>query len=614
MSSMTVILASVLLAGAAHAAPWQSHGGSSSDGHYSSNGHYSSKAVSSSHGPHSSNAAYSSNSGYRFNSTHNSTSTQSSNSPLYNQVVSTQYGDVQGYPAFNATPSQNLTNWADITVWKGIPFAASTAGSNRWRAPQPVSAWTGTLDARNYGAICPSSSGSREYTVSEDCLNLNIWSAATSTDSKLPVVMWSYPAYSTAADNLFDGAGMADAGVVYVNYNYRTGALGWLAHPELSEERLEAVGYNSSGNYGMLDQFAALKWIHENIEAFGGDPDQITVMGQSAGSAATLHILNSPLTKGLIVGAIIESGVRDPHDPLSSSLAENYRNLTFALEQGVEYLADKNSTSIAAARELDYTTFASDAQFSFGSTATSYTFTATLDYYAMPDTYYNTLIKGAANDVPVITGNTRDESGATYGLNITVDTYLSDLNSTYDGVWVDRFLELYPAANSSQASASENQQFTDRSKVGTWLWANMWRDSAESPIWTYIWDHAPPGQNQGAYHESEINYVLNNLYATDKDWTAEDYEIAETMNAYWVNFIKYQNPNGKSFSRSESWASSRGNTWRTSNGNSTDLAFWAKSDDTQFTMRLGDGFQPTRIAEPARVSLIRSWFNTLPVF
>ncbi|TIA17772.1 alpha/beta-hydrolase [Aureobasidium pullulans] len=509
------------------------------------------------------------------------------NAALYDGVISTSHGQVQGHPAFNSTPNGNLTNWKDITVWRGIPFAASTAGENRWKAPKPAGRWNGTFDAKNYGDICPSTSSNSEYTISEDCLNLNIWTSATSTKQKRPVVMWSYPAYSTAADALFDGAGMADAGVVYVNYNYRTGALGWLAHPELSQERVNTVGFNSSGNYGMLDQFAALKWIHDNIEAFGGDPNRITVMGQSAGSAATQHILNSPLTKGLIVGAIIESGVRDPHDPLCETLAENYRNLTFALNQGLDYLADKNTSSIANARKLDYTTFVDS---DFPPTSSSWTFTATLDRYALPDTYENTLRKGAANDVPIITGNTRDESGATYGLNITIAEYLADLNETYSGQWVDKFLELYPGNNASQASKSENQQFTDRSIIGTWIWAQKWKQAAKSPIYTYIWDHAPPGQSQGAYHESEINYVLNNLYGTDSPWTDEDYEIAATMNSYWVNFIKTGDPNGQGLTR------------------------WDKSNSKEITQRLGDGFGPVPLALADRVKLMEEWLLTQPVW
>ncbi|KAH8199168.1 hypothetical protein TruAng_006637 [Truncatella angustata] len=509
------------------------------------------------------------------------------NAALYSTVIQTNYGPVQGYSAFNSSPTDDLTNWKDITVWKGVPFAASTAGQNRFKPPQRAAAWNSTLYADTFGPICPSAKSfdTTGYIVDEDCLSLNIWSAANSTDAKLPVVMWSYPAESTAADPLFDGAGMADKGVVFVNYNYRTGSFGWLAHPELSEEMYEQYGTNSSGNWGMLDQFAALNWIKENINAFGGDPDHVTVMGQSAGSAATQHILNSNLTKGLIVGAIIQSGVRDPHDPLCTSLAESYRNLSTALETGISYAAGLNVTTIAELRALPM----EDLVTSFA--VTSGTFLATLDGYAMPATYYDTLIYGLAQDVPVITGNTKDESGATYGLNITLEEYLEDLNETFSGEWVDKYMALYPANDSTTASGAYNSMWTDRSKIGTYLWSQLWSSACSSPTYDYIWDHAPPGQTQGAYHESEINYVLNNLYDTDLPWTIEDYQIALTMNAYWVNFIKTGNPNG---------------------GN---LTYWpAFSNDSQIVQQLGDGFGPIPIADDAKVALVSSWFTTLPTY
>jgi carboxylesterase 2 len=508
-----------------------------------------------------------------------------SSAALYDQVVDTKHGGVQGYRAFNSTPSGNLTNWEDITVWKGIPFAASTAGNNRWRAPQPAEAWNSTLDARTFGPICP---GAKTMTtgserIAEDCLSLNIWSAAKSPGARLPVVMWSYPAQSSASDALFDGGGMASKEIVFVNYNYRTSSLGWLAHPELSEERLATTGSDSSGNYGMLDQFAALKWICENIASFGGDPEHITVMGQSAGSAATYHIVNSELTKGLIVGAIIESGVRDVHDPLDTSIAENYITLNTSLAQGESFLASLNVSTIKEARALPY----SDVLTGFQNSA--FQFTATLDHYAIPDTYLNTLLKGAANDVPIMTGNTKDESGATYGLNISLATYEANLNATYSGQWVKRFFEAYPA-NDTTAGGQYNSQWTDRSKVGTYLWTQLWYKASKQPVWTYIWDHAPPGQTAGAYHESEINYVLNNLYGTDLPWTANDYIIAGKMNGYWANFIKTGNPNG--------------------NG----LVNWLETSNDETVQRVGDAFERVKIATTEKIKLYKEWFTTLPSF
>lgn len=217
-------------------------------------------------------------------------------------------------------------------------------------------------------------------------------------------------------------------------------------------------------------------------------------------------------------------------------------------------------------------------------------FTATLDYYAMPATYLDTLLHGAAKNVSILTGNTKDESGATYGLNILLSTYLSDLNQTYNGTFAEDFLALYPANDSATASAAYNQQFTDRSKVGTWLWAQLWYTSSSKPVYTYLWDHAPPGQNQGACHESGINYVLNNLYDTDKPWTADDFAIAAKMNAYWVNFIKTGNPNG---------------------GN---LITWRPSSTEEVTQRVGNGWGPMPIASEAQVQLFKARFDTLPAY
>lgn len=506
---------------------------------------------------------------------------------LYDTVIQSKNGPVQGYAAFNSTPTGNLTHWEDITVWKGIPFAATTAGQNRFKPPQAVTPWNETLDASDFSNICPvATTGRTGYTIDEDCLNLNVWSAANSTDAKLPVVMWSYPALSTALDPLFDGGGMADKGVVFVNYNYRTGAFGWLVTPELNEERLATVGSNSSGNYGMLDQFAALQWVRDNIEAFGGDPDHITVMGQSAGSAATYHILNSALVpEDSIVGAIIESGVRDPHDPLATSLAENYDTLEANSAQGLSFMASLNVSTIAEMRALPMDDLVTQFM-------GAWSFSATLDFYAMPDTYLNTLLEGLAKDVPVLTGNTRDESGASYGLNITYDTYISDLNTTYGAEYAAKFLAAYPANSSATASAAYNAQWTDRSKVGTYLWSQLWATNATSSVYTYLWDHAPPGQTQGAYHESEINYVLNNLYdTTTTPWTEEDYAIAATMNDYWVNFIKTGDPNGDGL-----------------------VNLPAASADSKTVMELGDGFGSIPLCSDEQFALYEEWFDTLVAY
>lgn len=337
----------------------------------------------------------------------------------------------------------------------------------------------------------------------------------------------------------------------------------------------------------MLDQFAALQWVYDNIEAFGGDPDHITAVGQSAGSAAVYHIVNSPLTKGKIVGAIAESGLRSPFDPEALTLAENYRNLSTALDTGTAFLASRNATTVAELRNL---TTAELTESLFGST---FDFGNVLDYYCMPNTYIKTLASGPANDVPLITGNTKDESGASTSTNLTVAEYVADIHSQYgNGSLATEILRLYPAANSSQADMSYNAHWRDTSRISSWEYANLWRIKSTSPMYSYYWNHAPPGQDQGAYHESEINYVLNNLYATDKPWTAVDYAIALKMNGYWANFAKTGNPNlGGSY---------------LGGGN---LTTWdQQAPQKNVTMELGDGFRSVPIASPPQIEAITSYF------
>ncbi|CAD6445331.1 d07e33aa-434f-452a-a0da-53956f51f8b8-CDS [Sclerotinia trifoliorum] len=515
----------------------------------------------------------------------------SASAQLYNKVIHTSYGPVQGIPAFNSSPNGNISNWKDITVWKGIPYGADTSGENRWTAPKNATSWKTTFQANKMGPLCgPANPSTPGGTVSEDCLNLNIWTNGKSTNAKLPVVLWSFPAGGAADQPLFDGAGMASQGIVFVNYNYRISALGWLSTPELSEEMYKATGSNSSGNWGQLDQFHALKWVHANIAAFGGDPDHITVMGQSAGSAAVYHFVNSPLTKGLIVGAIAESGTRDPYDPEALTLAENYRNQSYALESGLKYMASKNVSTIAEMRALPLADLEEPV---FGSTFSD-NFGNVLDGYAIPAKYIETLATGPANDVPYITGNTRDESGAAASTNLTVAQYEAAIVSQYGPYNLSStMLKLYPAVNSSQASMAYNAHWRDTSRISSWSFANRWSVKSKSPIWTYYWNHAPPGQTQGAYHESEINYVLNNLYGTDKPWEVIDYEIALKMNGYWANFAKTGNPN-------------MGDSYK---GDGT-LPVWNVNSETDMlTLEVGDGFAGVPIGSVEQVKTITEYFS-----
>ncbi|CAK7221277.1 hypothetical protein SBRCBS47491_004473 [Sporothrix bragantina] len=525
---------------------------------------------------------------------------------LAGQVIQTTGGPVQGIPAFDKAPANatlaHLDNWQDVAVWKGIPYAASTDGANRWRPPQPRASWNTTLVVDRFGDGCPTTPGQSPGT-SEDCLNLNIWSAATnSTSTKLPVIFWTHPAGGSGADALFDGGGMAARGVVFVNYNHRDGAYGFLALPELTDELKKDFAKNSntslpdslaSGNWAVLDQYAALRWVHANIAAFGGDPERITVVGQSAGSAAVYHMVNAPhslVPAGVIHGAIAESGIRDPRDPLAASLAESYNNASYALQLGAAFLKANNATSVADLRSRPWADLKGTSSFPGSGGG----FRPTLDGYALPDTYARLLAQPPSHAVPMITGNTRDESGAEYGRTMTVAQYEAALTNQY-GNLTSRALAAWPAANDSEAGEAYNRQWQDMSKVSSWGFAQGWDNAtlSKNPIYTYFWDHAPPGQNQGAHHMSEINYVFNNLYKTDLPWQAQDYAIAQRMSAYWANFARTGDPNGPGVGV-----------------NSTSLVDWRPTlVNKTVVMRVGDGWGEIPIARQEQIELIEEYFD-----
>lgn len=448
-------------------------------------------------------------------------------------VATTSYGPVQGVYDSNVD---------GVIAFKGIPFAASTAGENRWKAPQDPESWKDVLVADSFGDACLQSSGG-----SEDCLTVNVWTPANSSDAALPVFVWVYGGRFTSggtSQSLYDGAGLAAKDVVVVTLNYRLGVFGFLALPELKEESEEG----STGNYGHLDQVKALQWVQDNIAAFGGDPTKVTIAGQSAGASSIYHLVNSPLTKGMIRGAIAESGIRYTHDPLIGGLATSYRtNYTHAMEQGSEYIAPLNTTTLDELRALD----AADLIYENDEVDPDWTgtdngppfFRTVIDGYFMTETYSESLASGPANDVPMITGNNKDESGAATTTNVTVAEFTENAETKF-GDMASEFLTLYPATTTEEASNQTNNAARDISRVGTWLFSNAWANSSSSSFYQYYWTHAPPGQSSGAYHMSEINYVFNNLYGTDSPWTDEDYEIADMMSSYWANFVKYLDPNG----------------------------------------------------------------------
>lgn len=509
-------------------------------------------------------------------------------------VVNTTYGLIQG------TTSEYREG---VSVFKGIPFAASPTGSQRWKAPAAAEPWSGVLNATAFGADCSqsySSAGifsSGSENISEDCLFMNIWTPQNATaSSNLPVYFWIYGGrFEGGAGSVvtYDGSGLASKDIVVVNFNYRMGPFGFLAHPDLSAES----GHNSSGNYGLLDQQAALQWVRDEISAFGGDPNHITTGGQSAGSASSLDMMYSPLVSGMIVGAIAESGARGPHDPETYSLATSYREKAAAEAYGVKFLAEMNVSTIAELRNVSaeaLLTYDSASDTVLVGTAFQNVsafmeppvWRPVVDGYVLIYGYGEALRLNAHADVPIMTGNNQDESGASPSPGLTVDTFNTQFAEMFGNLSTE-FFKLYPAGNDTQADDSANAMYQDLSRVSTWTWASDWiSGGAKSNVYTYYFTHAPPNQTSGVYHGAELWYAFNNIpYAkTSAPWAADDYTVEGQMSQYWANFIKTGTPNG---------------------GN---LTYWPANSNVTQTMWLGDSWGADAIADATRIEFMEKFF------
>ncbi|KIY45924.1 carboxylesterase [Fistulina hepatica ATCC 64428] len=510
-------------------------------------------------------------------------------------VANTSYGDVLG----------TTSDYRDgVYVFKGIPYAASPTGSARWTPPSKPESWTDVYNATAFGADCAqsySSAGifsSGSYNISEDCLSINVWTPSINTSANLPVYFWIYGGRFEGGGGdviTYDGAGLAIQDIVVVTFNYRLGPFGFFAHPDLSAES----PHNSSGNYGILDQVFALEWVKAEIANFGGDPDHITVGGQSAGSASALDMMWSPLSYSLISGVIAESGARGPHDPLTGSLATSHRNKTEAEASGVKFVASMNVSTIAEMRNLSMDTLLeadNDADTIFVGTrfqnVSAFTeppeWRPVIDGYVLPYTYGEALLSDAHGNVPILTGNNLDESGASLDPGFTLETYESNYTELFKDL-ASEFFELYPASNESAANNASNALWNDIGRVSTWMWAHDWyAGGATENVYTYFWTHAPPTLDEGAFHGSELYYVFNDIpYSADLAWTDEDYAIEAKMTAYWANFIKNGDPNG---------------------GN---LTYWPVSGTNTTTMFLGNSWGVGSIADEERIEFVLKFFARL---
>jgi para-nitrobenzyl esterase len=455
-----------------------------------------------------------------------------------------------------------------VRIFKGIPFAAPPVGDLRWKPPQPPEDWDGVRKADQFGPRAMQlrlfgDMGFRSNGMSEDCLYLNVWTPAKSDEDRLPVLVYFYGGGNMAGDGSeprYDGESMARKGIVALTVNYRLNVFGFLAHPELSEES----PYGASGNYGYMDQTAALRWVQQNIAAFGGDPDRVTIAGESAGSISVCAQMVSPLAKGLFAGAIGESGalINPTLAPVPLAKAEQ-AGVAFADRAGATSLAELRAMPASQLLEV-----MDEPGFPF--------FTATVDGYFLPRFPVDVFAAGEQAQVPLLAGWNSEEMNYMMimgGDDPTPENFAKVLRTLY-GDRADEALALYPASTAEQTIESATDLASDRFiAYSTWKWCDLHGKTGREPVYRYLYARPRPPMNpemgdvapglaggvadasdeeaiilppaRGAVHSAEIEYALGNL-ASNKvyAWTPDDYRVSEVMQAYFASFVQTGDPNG----------------------------------------------------------------------
>ena len=465
------------------------------------------------------------------------------------QLAGNQAQTVNGVVEGNIEPS-------GIRSFKGIPYAQPPVGELRFREPQPVHNWEGVRQTKAFGPRAMqlpiySDMQFRSNGVSEDCLYLNVWTPAKTagghlaSDEHLPVLVYFYGGGFIAGDGSeyrYDGESLARRGIVTVTVNYRLGIFGFLAHPDLTKES----AHHSSGNYALLDQHAALVWVQQNIAAFGGDPARVTIGGESAGSFSVSAQVASPLNKGLLAGAIGESG---------SLLGNRAVPLANAEKNGVDFAAGLGNKSLADLRAMP-------AEELLAVTAKAH-FPTAIDGYFFPVSPDELYAKGEQVSVPLLAGWNSAEQNYHSLLGKdepTVENYEKAVRRWFSGDKADEALKVYSASSPEEVMQVGTDLASDRFiAYGTWKWIDLHSKTSGKPVYRYLYAHPRPPmvgatnaggaaaeKSMGAGHSWEIEYALGNL-ATNKvyAWTAEDAAVSETMETYFANFIKTGDPNGK---------------------------------------------------------------------
>ena len=455
--------------------------------------------------------------------------------------VATQAGLVSGTPG----------TAKDVTVFKGVPFAAPPVGGLRWKAPQPAKPWSGVRAADRYANVCMQAPGKGRLNLatdlpdsprmSEDCLYLNVWTPAARRGQKLPVMVWLYGgAYTEGAGSMpiSDGNALAKKGVLVVSFNYRVGALGFLSHPELTAES----GHDASGNYALMDAIAALRWVKANIAAFGGDPDNVTIFGQSAGACMDAALVGSPEAKGLFRRAISESGA--------------WMGLGIAK---MTPRAKAEAQTVEAAQKLGLNTLAELRAMPAEEVLAKLPRQGMIaDGWIVPQDLSDTFAQGRQNPVDVLVGSNGEEGAFTAGFGppMTAQAWRDGAAKRW-GSLANLGLTAYPAATDEQAKAVSAMPFSDAMAWQMRLYADS-QARIGKQAWLYLFtNHAPyaPGvKNLGAVHASDVAYVFDNLALPHEYPDGSSPELAsadprqrafaDQVSSYWVNFARTGNPNG----------------------------------------------------------------------
>lgn len=466
---------------------------------------------------------------------------------------------------------------SDVRVFKGIPFAAPPTGDLRWKAPKPAVSWEGVRKAEQFSPTCMQGNGSQS---SEDCLYLNVWTAAKSANEKRPVMFWIYGGGYTGGSGsqpMYDGEGWARKGAVVVTFNYRLGPFGFFAHPELTKES----DRRGAANFGVMDSIAALQWVQKNIAAFGGDPKRVTILGESAGAGMVANLMTIAEAKGLFARAVGESSA------WSTAQISSLKTLADAEQDGVKLADNLGAKSLADLRAKP-----ADAVLKGAGRGGA---GPIVDGWLIREDPGKVFAEGRQNEVPVLVGSNRDES---FGGNPRSAADFIEQARKRFGDLADKYLELYPATSDDQAKESAFYSGRDEMAFVMRNWARLVSKSGKNKAFVYYFTEQPPRLpnargpfaptvHGSATHVSEILYVFNHL-DNSRTWTDDDRKVADLMSSYWVNFATTGNPNGKG------------------------LAKWpAYKESPDMPMIFGNPPEGAQAVSPEKIAFFQSYFEKL---